>query len=217
MATYLYTRFSPKNRAYQEHLAALQAHTGDAKHFEDQVQGCVPPNEREQFQSLFNNLQSGDTLVIWWFTVFGRDFSQALATIEDILDKGVTLQTLCQPMTFAPNSAETQTLLSMLSGYAQVQTQHRLFAAEQGRRALKRHPEQWKQKFRGRPADRSKHKQIAALLFEGLTLAQVAEQCDVSLSTVKRVKAKLSEHDHEGGLRRRGHGKHAHFTRKGDR
>ena len=80
MATYLYTRFSPKNRAYQEHLAALQAHTRDAKHFEDQVQGCVPPNEREQFQSLFNTLQSGDTLVIWWFTVFGRDFSQALAT-----------------------------------------------------------------------------------------------------------------------------------------
>ena len=67
-------------------------------------------------------------------------------------------------------------------------------------------PQMWKQKFRGRPADKAKHQHLATLLLEGNTLQSVAEQCDVSLSTVKRVKAKLNQFDEEGSLRRRGDG-----------
>ncbi|MFZ8769839.1 recombinase family protein [Vibrio harveyi] len=206
MATFLYTRHSPKNRAYPEQLNALKAFVPEAIHLEDKVRGCTPPAERQAFQQLLTTVQTGDTVVLWWLTAFGRDFSQALSTIQTLLNKGVTLKTVCEPLTFEPSSVQTQTLISLLSGYGQVQTQHRLFAAEQGRKALKDNPQMWKQKFRGRPADKAKHQHIATLLLEGNTLQSVAEQCDVSLSTVKRVKAKLNQFDEEGSLRRRGDG-----------
>ncbi|ROV57963.1 recombinase family protein [Vibrio ponticus] len=205
MTQYLYTRFSPKNQAYQEHVAALSAFAPDAKHIEDQVRGFVPPQERPAFKQMFDALQDGDTVVVWWLTAFGKDFSQVNATVRLLLNKGVTLQLMCEPICFEPNSQQSETLLSLLFGYEKVQTMHRLFAAEQGRQAIKNDPQLWQQKFRGRPADRAKHKQIATLLLEGHTLQSVAEQCDVSLSTVKRVKAKLKQIDDEGGLRRRGH------------
>ncbi|AXY03521.1 recombinase family protein [Vibrio alfacsensis] len=206
MTTYLYTRHSPKNRAYQEQLNALQVIDPDAQHFEDQLHGCVAPEEQEAFQKLLNIVKTGDTIILWWLTAFGRDFSQALNTITTLLDKGVTLKTVCEPLTFEPDSEQTQTLLALLSGYGKVQTQHRLFAAEQGRKAIKEQPNMWQEKFRGRPANKTKHQRIATLLLEGHTLKSVAEQCDVSLSTVKRVKTKLNEYDDEGSLRRRGEG-----------
>lgn len=204
MTTYLYTRYSPKNRAYCDHLASLQAIAPNARHFEDKVQGCLPPTERQAFQQLLNTVKTGDTVIVWWLTVFGRDFSQALAIINLLLDKGVALKTVCEPLTFESNSVQTQSLLTVLSGYSKVQIQHRLFAAEQGRKAIKDQPEMWKKKFRGRPANTAKHQQIATLLLDGNTLQSVAEQCEVSLSTVKRIKAKLNEFDDEGGLRTRG-------------
>lgn len=204
MTTYLYSRYSPRNRAYSENLSILKAAAPEAQHFEDKARGCIPPTEREAFQKLLDTVESGDTVIIWWLTTFGRDFSQSLNTIELLLNKNVNLQTVCEPLRFEPNSLETKTMIALLSGYGKVQTQHRLFAAEQGRRAIKGEPERWKKKFRGRPADKAKHQQIATLLLEGNTLQNVAEQCDVSLSTVKRVKAKLNEFDDEGGMRTRG-------------
>nr|WP_319556800.1 recombinase family protein [uncultured Vibrio sp.] len=204
MTTYLYSRYSPRNRAYSENLSILKAAAPEAMHFEDEGRGCIPPTEREAFQKLLDTVESGDTVIIWWLTTFGRDFSQSLNTIELLLNKNVTLKTVCEPLCFEPNSLETKTMIALLSGYGKVQTQHRLFAAEQGRRAIKGEPERWKQKFRGRPADKAKHQQIATLLLEGNTLQSVAQLCEVSLSTVKRVKSKLNEFDDEGGLRTRG-------------
>ena len=203
MTTYLYSRYSPRNHAYTENLSILKAADPKAQHFEDKTHGCIPPTERESFQQLLNIIKPGDTVIIWWLTAFGRDFSQSLNAIELLLSKNVTLKTVCEPLCFEPDSVETTTLIALLSGYGKVQTQHRLFAAEQGRRAIKGEPERWKKKFRGRPADKAKHQQIATLLLEGNTLQSVAHQCEVSLSTVKRVKAKLSEFDDEGGMRTR--------------
>ncbi|WP_299793490.1 recombinase family protein [uncultured Shewanella sp.] len=204
MTTYLYTRFSPRNKAYPEQLAALRALVPDAEHFQDKVRGDVPPMERAAFSQLFSSLKSGDRVIIWWLTDFGHDFSQTLQVITSLLEKRVILQTACEPLEFEAESAHSQALLTLISGYGKVQTQRRLFAAEQGRKALKEKPELWKQRFSGRPANKEKHRQIATLLLEGETLQSVVERCDVSLSTVKRVKARLNEFDDEGCLRRRG-------------
>ncbi len=205
MANYIYTRFSPKNRAYPEHLARLEKEASDNEHLQDKVRGNVPPLERAAFKQLIDKLQPGDTIYIWWLTVFGRDFSQAKATLELLLEKGVIVRALCEYITLKSNCPQTKAVLSLLSGYAKAQIQHRLFAAELGREQLKGDPQRWKEKFRGRPANKQRHQQIKALLLEGKTMQSVATECDVSLSTVKRVKAKLNKLDQEGCLRRRGH------------
>ncbi|NMT56176.1 recombinase family protein, partial [Vibrio parahaemolyticus] len=103
--------------------------------------GCMPPAERKAFLQLLDSVRAVDTIVLCWLTAFGRDFSQALNTIKMLLDKGVTLKTVCESITFEPGSVQTQTLLTVLSGYGKVQTEHRLFAAEQGRQAIKEQPE----------------------------------------------------------------------------
>lgn len=204
MKTYLYTRYSPKNKSYQGQVAAMRLLAPAAEHFQDKVRGDIPPMERAAFKQLLSSVKSKDTVIIWWLTDFGHDFNQTLHTINHFLDKGVRLQTACELLVFEADSTQSHGLLALISGYGKVQTQHRLLAAEQGRNALKHDSGQWKQRFSGRPANKEKHQQIATLLLEGETLLSVAEQCGVSMSTVKRVKAKLGTFDDEGSLRRRG-------------
>lgn len=52
MATYIYTRYSPKNKAHSEHLAALREAAPDALHFEDKIRGCVPLQKEKRFKNL---------------------------------------------------------------------------------------------------------------------------------------------------------------------
>ena len=203
MAKYIYSRFSPKNTDHQQQVDALLATEPDANQVQDRVRGDVDPMAREGFRQLFDKLADGDVVWVWWLTAFGHDFTVAQATVSALLEKGVTLKTLSEPLTFVPDSESSRVLLSLLSGYGNVQTRKRLLAAEHSRKAMKQHPELWQQKFRGRPVDREKHREIAAMLLEGHKLQHVADTCDVSISTVKRVKSKLSQFDDEGALRTR--------------
>ena len=203
MNSYIYSRLSPRNRSHEMQLAQLNVALPGAMLFEDKVRGNVPAFEREGFSQLLDTLQAGDTLAVWWLNVFGADFRQSSDVVEHLLSKGVRLMTLCERLTFNPNSSEASVLLSVLKGYAQVERFHRLHAAELGRQALKADPQAWKDKFRGRPANREKHHQIATLLLAGRTLQQVADEVDASLSTVKRVKSRIIEQDDEGQLRLR--------------
>ncbi len=203
MTVYTYTRYSPKNSELESQLEALAKRFPQATAVQDRVKGRVPALEREQFVKLFDKLQPGDTLALWWLNALAPDFKQSHELICQLLDKKVTLQMLSQELTFEPDSVETKVLLCVLKGYADSEKQHRLFAAEMGRRALRGDPRAWKEKFRGRPANREKHQHIAALLLEGKTLQQVADETETSLSTVKRVKSKVLEHDDSGSLRRR--------------
>ncbi len=206
MKVYIYTRFSPRNEQFASQLEALEQRFPHAIAVQDRVKGRVPALERPAFVQMFNQLQSGDTLALWWLNALAPDFKQSVDIISQLFSKGVTIQTVNETLTFSPQSSESAVLLALLKGYADADKHHRLFAAEMGRRALKENPRAWKEKFRGRPADREKHQHIAALLLEGKTLQQVADETDSSLSTVKRVKSRISDHDESGLMRRRERG-----------
>ncbi|MBY5945560.1 recombinase family protein [Photobacterium rosenbergii] len=203
MAKYIYSRFSPRNTDYQQQIDALNHSEPSAEQVQDRVRGDVDPMARQGFHQLYDKLKEGDVVWVWWLTAFSHDFNMVQATVASLLDKGVTLKTLSEPLTFVPDSESSLVLLSLLSGYGNVQTRKRLLAAEHSRKAMKENPELWQQKFRGRPADREKHRQIATMLLEGHKLQHVADSCGVSISTVKRVKSKISQFDDEGALRTR--------------
>ena len=203
MALYIYSRLSPRNTDYQQQIDALFSAEPNAEQMQDRVRGDIEPMAREGFRHLFDKLTEGDVVWVWWLTAFSHDFNMVQATVSALLEKGVTLNTLSEPLTFVPGSESSRVLLSLLSGYGNVQTRKRLLAAEHSRKAIKENPELWQQKFRGRPADRGKHQEIATMLLEGHKLQYVADTCDVSISTVKRVKSKLSQFDDEGALRTR--------------
>ena len=208
MTTYLYTKFSPKNEHFEAQLEELNQQHPQATLFKDVVKGRIPAMERPEFATLFAKLVEQDTLVVYWLTAFSKEMSQCQEVMQALLAKKVTIQTIKPALTIAPESEASKIVLNMLEGFAGAETRHRLRAAHQGREALRGDKAAWKEKFRGRPADREKHQQIATGLLEGKTLEEVAQECDCSLSTVKRVKAKIAEHDEMGGLRHRGRGHH---------
>lgn len=203
MAVFTYMRFSPKLPDFQTKRAALDQYKPNSTYIEDRVKGYVPPIERPQFTYLLSQLTPGDEVVIWWLNSLSKNMSQCCEAIHALLEKGASLTTLSEPITFAPQCDKTQAMLTLLKGIADADHAHRLHMAEIGRLALKDDPNAWQQKYRGRPVNTQKHQKIAQLLLSGMTLQEVATATDTSLSTVKRVKAKIKHHDDEGSLRTR--------------
>ncbi|EAS43028.1 recombinase family protein [Photobacterium profundum] len=199
-----YVRLSPKYKDFEAHVSEIKDAYPNVKLFtETGIKGYVPAEERPVFQSLDEQLQAGDTLVVWWISALGRDFECCNNTMRTLLAKGVHIQTINQSLSFTPDCVMTDVLMKLVQGYAEAESRYRRAAAEFGRKALRDDPEEWKAKFRGRRADKTRHQKIAALLLEGKTLQVVADEAQTSISTVKRVKAKLSEAGEVGDLRRR--------------
>lgn len=208
MTLYTYSRFSPRNPDFQRNKHQLQTDFPDAVHIEESARTRMDPLQRPDFAKLLETLQPGDIVVVTWLASISRDFQLCRQAIEQLLDKQVTVQTHRPPLAITPGSETAVTVLTMLHGSALADTRYRLDAAELSRQALREDPQAWQSKFRGRPADKQKHQQIAALLLEGKTLEDVAQRCQCSLSTVKRVKSKIRAHDDAHALRQR-HNKHS--------
>lgn len=209
MANYGYIRKSPKISDINERIEFFKNELVDVELFVEQgVRGHVNLLERPQYKVLDEKLQSGDTLFVWWVDELGIDFLLCINHLSALLDRGVVVRTVKQELTFMQNDNITDALVKMMHGFADSERHKRLFAAEMGRKLLKSEPEGWKQKFRGRRADEGKHRVIIEALFAGKTLQEAADESGTSLATVKRVKAKIKQHDELGNMRRRGHGHH---------
>ncbi|OEF27474.1 hypothetical protein A1QC_15030 [Vibrio rumoiensis 1S-45] len=210
-----YLRVSPKIEDIDQRIEVMKNNTQGKLFIEKGVRGNVPLNERPQFQAARAMLNAGDTLLIWWMTDFGLGFKLAYDVITDLLSKGITVKTHHQDLTFSPNDAQTDALLRLIKGYEEIETYQRLMAAELGRRKLKGKPGEWEDKFRGRRANHELHKSIAKLLLTERTLQSIADETGASISTVKRVKAKLQHKMEMGGMHRHNDDKkHAEFLEK---
>lgn len=207
MANHLgYIRLSPKIEDIDQRLDAFRQASSSVELFiERGIRGNVPLGERPQYCAMRSHLQSGDHLFIWWIDELGCEFDTCLMHLKSLLVAGVTVRTLSRSLTFKQNDPVTDALLTLIEGYAHSHHHRRMVAAEMGRRALKETPEIWKSKFRGRKRDDEKHQQVAKALFEGKTLQAVADETGVSISTVKRIKAKIKQNDELGQLRCRAH------------
>ncbi|GAB6260960.1 recombinase family protein [Photobacterium sp. R1] len=197
--TYGYIRLSPKMTDPDAFIRQMTDASPDLRLFQETgMRGNVPAEDRPQYRALFDRLRPGDELVVRWVTDLGFHFDACRLTISNLLAKGVIIHTLNEPLTFQPDCPITDALLRMLKGYASSQTQQRLWAAEASRGILRQDPSAWKEKFRGRRANQAQHQQIAKLLQAGKTLQSVADEVGVSISTVKRVKAKMQQPDQAG-------------------
>lgn len=208
MTYHAYQRLSPKNRAQSEHRQAVQALFPEVTwHQEQGVRGNVPASERPVLSALLAALQTGDVLALHWIACLGRDIADVVQVITALLEKGVVIETVVQRLRFSPADPSTQAMLQLLAGMAEQQTRRRLVAAEWGREALREDKESWNQRFKGRPADKKRHRQIAELLLEGETLQACASKTGASLSTVKRVKARMNAEAEGQHCPRAGHAK----------
>lgn len=210
---YIYARMSPKFKQQPQHNDDMLQHYPKAElMLETGIRGNIPASERPVLQQLIEQVNKGDTVLVWWLNCLGNNFSDIRHSLLQFIDKGVTVNTFDQQLSLDSNSTMLPLLKTLLSGFANNERHSRLAAAELSRQSLRQDPEQWREKFKGRKSNKKNHIKIATALIEGKTLQQTAEEVGVSLSTVKRVKAKIIEKGDTGDMRLRNKHHHHHKT-----
>ena len=101
--TVLYVRTSPSEQTIDHQLSqAKQAGLTFDNVIEDEgVSGVSTPlAERQNGKRLFDLLRDGDTLVVRWVDRLGRNYDDIQKNIRLFLDRGVTIRTVINGMTF---------------------------------------------------------------------------------------------------------------------
>lgn len=166
--------------------------------------GTVPAAERAVLSRLIDpilGLRKGDILIVWWVDRIGRDYEDAESVMRALLNRGVTIKTLNQSLTFTYTGDTmtdmiTNVQITMITAMAAAERETRLASAEAGRRAL-RESGKWDEAFQGRRANsgkmKGKHEEILALLNSDHSIRGTASLAGVSTSTVQRVKKQYTK------------------------
>tara|TARA_R110002110_G_scaffold21167_26_gene84529 strand:+ start:883 stop:1548 length:666 start_codon:yes stop_codon:yes gene_type:complete len=157
----------------------------------------VPLKERDQGRRLFDLLQTGDTLVVRWVNRLGRDYKDVKRTIESFLERGVTVRTVINHMTFEPDHklpdptqrAARDAVLAFMSAMAEAEATAAREAREAGVRHALAQPDA-STKYRGkRPSyDRVTLDKVQTLLATSTTIAAIARELGLSRQTVLRIR-----------------------------
>ena len=128
--TVLYVRTSTSEQTIEHQLSqAKQAgFTFDDVIEDEGVSGVSTPlAERQNGKRLFDLLRDGDTLVVRWVDRLGRNYDDIQKNIRLFLDRGVTIRTVINSMTFdakptdAMAKAIRDAMLSFMSAMAEAQ------------------------------------------------------------------------------------------------
>ena len=128
--TVLYVRTSTSEQTIDHQLSqAKQAGLTFDNVIEDEgVSGVSTPlAERQNGKRLFDLLRDGDTLVVRWVDRLGRNYDDIQKNIRLFLDRGVTIRTVINSMTFdakptdAMAKAIRDAMLSFMSAMAEAQ------------------------------------------------------------------------------------------------
>ena len=128
--TVLYVRTSTSEQTIEHQLSqAKQAgFTFDDVIEDEGVSGVSTPlAERPNGKRLFDLLRDGDTLVVRWVDRLGRNYDDIQKNIRLFLDRGVTIRTVINGMTFDANPPDAMAkairdaMLSFMSAMAEAQ------------------------------------------------------------------------------------------------
>ncbi|WP_108662918.1 recombinase family protein [Acuticoccus kandeliae] len=192
--TILYARVSTTEQTLEHQQAQAEA-SGFAFDYVIADHGLsgvsVPIKERPEGRRLFDLLREGDTLVVRWLDRLGRNYVDVTATVRELLDRGVTIRTVINGMSFDGSAKDPMSkavrdaLLGFMAAMAEAQAETMKEAQAAGI-ALARS----KGAYRGRKPSFSREQldQVVALLGEGRGPAEVARAAKVSRQTVYRIK-----------------------------
>ena len=152
----------------------------------------VPLEKREGGKRLFDILREGDILVVRWIDRLGRDYDDIQKNIRLFLDRGVTIRTVINNMTFdakpkdAMIKAVRDAMLSFMSAMAEAQAIATREAQAAGIAAAKA---SGKAKYRGRKPSFTADQlvQIQQSKADGIGNNEIARRLGLSKFTVSRV------------------------------
>ena len=200
--TVLYVRVSTAEQTSAHQLSQAKAAGFDIEDHhvitDHGVSGVtVPLQERDQGKRLFDLLQPGDTLVVRWLDRLGRNYRESKQAIEALLEKGVTIKTVINSMTFEPDykvadplvRAGRDAILAFMVGLADADASAKREAREAGIKHAKEGPDA-DRKYRGkRPSyDRATMTKVQSLLTQASTVSAIAKETGLSRQTVLRIR-----------------------------
>ncbi|GEN46742.1 recombinase family protein [Alkalibacillus haloalkaliphilus] len=178
---YGYARVSTKGQDLQAQVNKLMEENCD-EIFEEKF--TATSSDRPEFQTLLNQIESGDTLVVTKLDRFARSANDATSIIEDLFNRGVRVHVL--NMGIVEDTPTGRLIFNIMVSFAQFERDMIVERTQEGKAIAKERGD-----FReGRPRKYGKQqiKHALKLLEDGNSYKKVVEMTGISKSTLIRAR-----------------------------
>jgi DNA invertase Pin-like site-specific DNA recombinase len=204
MATILYARVSTADQtlAHQRTQAEAAGFKLDDVVTDHGVSGVSTKlADRPGGKRLGDILRAGDTLVVRWVDRLGRNYDDAVSTIQALMRKGVVVRTVINGMTFDGatkdpiQKAVRDALIGFMAATAQAQAEATKAAQKAGIEHAKAQAETLKYRGRKPSFTRDQLGTVRDMVAQGAGVSGISKATGLSRQTVYRIVADPAEQD----------------------
>lgn len=191
MTIYGYSRVSTNSQDWQSQLTKLEMN-GAEEIYREKYTG-TKRNGRKELRRLLDNIQPNDKVLVTKIDRLARSIVDLRQIIQDVINKGASIQFIEDNLTFDLNSNNpTNTLmLNMLGAFAEFERDLIVTRTQEGKEWAKKNNPNFEE---GRPERILNKKYLHALeLMQNNTMKQVEEKTGISRATLYRIKRQYRE------------------------
>jgi len=200
-----YCRVSTATQSTERQIAELSEYSKRNGHelvkiFTEQVSGAVKNEKRAQLSEMINYVVTGgiDKVVVWELSRLGRNTLEVLKTIETLNENKINLHVLTTNMETLDANGEVNpitrlilTIMSELGAMERKQIRDRMNSGYQHHIAKGGKVGRKEGYRKSDDAMKSDYQEVLKCLKKGISIEKTAKICDVSKSTVQRVKKRF--------------------------
>lgn len=195
MGNYGYARVSTTNQDLKAQKQSLiDAGINSKDIYSDKFTGTT--TNRPQFNKLMTVLKAGDTLTVTKLDRLARNTKEALAVIEELLERDININVL--NLGKIENTTVGRLIYTILLGVAEMERDMIVERTQEGKAFAKKNNPNFKE---GRPKRELSSRYLKALeLMQTNSIAQTAEITNISTATLKRIRKQYRD-EVEAGTR----------------
>ncbi|MDK3811220.1 recombinase family protein [Staphylococcus pseudintermedius] len=165
---------------------------GCEKVFSDHISGSK--SKRPGLDKAIEFARSGDTIVVWRLDRLGRNMEDLITLVNELNERGVSFHSLEENITMDKSSSTGQLLFHLFAAFAEFERNLILERSSAGRIAARA-----RGRYGGRPEKlNQKDLNLLKTLYDnGTPIKTIAEQWQVSRTTIYRYLNKLEEKEDE--------------------
>ncbi|HBM7910422.1 TPA: recombinase family protein [Staphylococcus aureus] len=169
---------------------------GCEKIFSDHISGSK--SKRPGLDKAIEFARSGDTIVVWRLDRLGRNMEDLITLVNELNERGVSFHSLEENITMDKSSSTGQLLFHLFAAFAEFERNLILERSSAGRIAARA-----RGRYGGRPEKlNQKDLNLLKTLYDnGTPIKTIAEQWQVSRTTIYRYLNKLEEKEDEKARR----------------
>ena len=165
---------------------------GCEKIFSDHISGSR--SKRPGLDKAIEFARSGDTIVVWRLDRLGRNMEDLITLVNELNNRGVSFHSLEENITMDKSSSTGQLLFHLFAAFAEFERNLILERSSAGRMAARA-----RGRYGGRPEKLNKQDLtlLKTLYDNGTPIKTIAEQWQVSRTTIYRYLNKLEDKEYE--------------------